>query len=111
MSRGVEGVVACVCLDRQVADLEGDIACDDPETFVIPVMHVQGGLGAEGLRDLDDRHLSTGVGCRRLDHGEVTHPGGHDAPNLVVLSDDWSVEPRRRSPTSCASRLTRCSST
>jgi hypothetical protein len=43
-----EGVVARARLDDGVADLESDLALEDPEGLVLAVMDVKGRLGAGG---------------------------------------------------------------
>src|SRR5215216_3183779 len=66
-----EDVVAGVCLDRVAADLESDVALEDPEGFVVAAMDVQRHLEPGRRGDLDDRQLAGGVVRRCLDHGEV----------------------------------------
>jgi hypothetical protein len=69
-----EDVVARAGLDRHLADLNGGVAFEHPEALVIAVMHVERRFGARMLGHLNDRHLSAGVGGRRLDHGQPAEP-------------------------------------
>ncbi|MDQ4028437.1 MAG: hypothetical protein M3214_10375 [Actinomycetota bacterium] len=69
-----EHVVARARLDRRVADLEGEIAFEDPKALVVAVMHVERALVAGVLRHLHDRHLPAGVGRRLNDHEAAEPP-------------------------------------
>ncbi len=78
-----EDVVARACLDRRVADLEPDVALEDPEPFVLTVMDVQRRLGAGVLGHLHDRHLAAGVGGGGLDLGQGAEPPARLALSLA----------------------------
>src|SRR6266545_696865 len=69
-----EDVVAGVRLDRRVADLEGEVAFEDPEAFVVAVVDVQRHFEAGRGGDFDDRQLTAAVVGGRLDDGEVAEP-------------------------------------
>src|SRR4030095_8911967 len=69
-----EDVVARARLDGLVADLEGEIALEDPEPLIVPVMDVKRCLGAGVLGSLADRHLAAGVGGCGLDFGQRAEP-------------------------------------
>ncbi len=76
--------------DSRAADLEGDLAVQDPERLVLVVVHVPGRLGAWRLGDLDDRHPPAGVGARRLDHGQAPAPPAGLSP---VARDGNRIQP------------------
>ena len=66
------------------------------------MVDVQRRLGARRLGDLDDGHLATGVGGRRLDHGERGEPparlalvlAGHRLERLRRLCRSWLLSGR-----------------
>jgi hypothetical protein len=69
-----EEVVTGFRFDGGAAYLERRAPLEEPEAFVLPVMDMQRRLGAGGLRDLDDGHLTAGVSGGRLDDRQAPEP-------------------------------------
>jgi hypothetical protein len=78
-----EDVVACARLDRLSADLEGDVAVEDPEALVVALVDVERRLGAGMFGHLHDRHLSAGVGGGGLELRERAEPPASPALTLA----------------------------